>query len=197
MSILLPPGGSQVDVPSWSSNEAHLYTNLKQHLQKQCPSRYAQSPAGRAGSRSLDRLPPRQWWHWCPILYDRPPEPPSVTKSRYHSWQCVCQVIVNAGGFFPTYHDSHIPHALEGVVHASVCHVHQHLLYGLVVIFRVDHVCGSKLLRYVKLAGVEVNSYNPGCTSCFTAHDCCEAQRSETEHSAGRTSLHLHNYEGQ
>lgn len=83
-----------------------------------------------------------------------------------------------------TYHDGHVAHTLKGVVHASICHFYQNLLDGLAVILWVDHICGSKLSSDLKLIRVEVNSNNPGCSRCLTAHNGCKAQCSQAEHSA-------------
>lgn len=46
-----------------------------------------------------------------------------------------------------TYHGLNIADALKGEVCSSISHVYEDLLYGLVVILRVDALCGSKLLR--------------------------------------------------
>lgn len=60
-----------------------LSQKLACYLQKQCLSRCVQSPAGMAGWWSLVRLLRPRWWHWCPILYGRPPVLPSATKRQY------------------------------------------------------------------------------------------------------------------
>lgn len=41
-------------------------------------------------------------------------------------------------------------------VHAFISHMHQHLLDGLVVILRVDHIRGSKLRAMLNLPGLRL-----------------------------------------
>lgn len=88
-------------------------------------------------------------------------------------------------------HDLNISDALKGVVHASVCHLNQHLLDGLVVLFGVHTIGGSKLLGFVKLSGVDVHTYDPGRSSSLTAHDNSQTNSPQTEHSARGARLNL------
>lgn len=87
--------------------------------------------------------------------------------------------------YFPTHHDCHVAHTFEGVVHTTICHIYQNLLDWLAVILWVHHVCGTEFSSDFKLVRVEVNSNNPGCPCCFTAHDCCKAQRPQAKHCTG------------
>lgn len=89
------------------------------------------------------------------------------------------------------HHDLNISDALKGVVHASVGHLNQHLLDGLVVLFGVHTIGGSKLLGFVKLSGVDVHTYDPGRSSSLTAHDNSQTNSPQTEHSARGARLNL------
>lgn len=101
-------------------------------------------------------------------------------------WSIMCDY------YFPTHHDCHVAHTLEGVVHASIRHIYQDLLDRLAAVLWVHHVCGAEFSSGFKLVRVEVNSNNPGCAGRFTAHDCCKAQRSQSKHGTGWSGLHLH-----
>lgn len=57
------------------------------------------------------------------------------------------------------------PYQYSRVVTAPLCHVHNDLLDGLVVVAGVDAVSGAPHLGRIKLAGVDVNSNDARRTS--------------------------------
>jgi len=90
-----------------------------------------------------------------------------------------------------SHHDLHISDALKRIVHAPVCHLHQNLLDGLAVVLWVHELSGSKLLRFLKLLGVDVHANDPGCPGNLAAHDDSQADSSEAKYRACGTGLNL------
>jgi len=72
-------------------------------------------------------------------------------------------------------------------------HVSEHILDGLLEIFRVDTVGGSQLLGLGKLVLVDINGNDAGSSSHLAAYDGREADSSEAEDGAGGAWFHLHN----
>lgn len=99
--------------------------------------------------------------------------------------------------FFPAdtnkgpHHDLHISDALEGVVDAPVGHLHQNLLDGLAVVFRINKLSGSKLLGRIELCGVDVHTDDPSCPGNLAAHYHGQANSSKAKYGTSRTGLNL------
>lgn len=90
-----------------------------------------------------------------------------------------------------SHHDLHVSDALKRVVHAAVGHLHQNLLDGLLVVFGVHKLSGSKLFSFLKLRCVDVHANDPGCPSNLTAHNNSKADSSEAEDGTCGTGLNL------
>lgn len=90
-----------------------------------------------------------------------------------------------------TYHDSWTPHTLYGVVHSSLCHLHQNLLDGLHVISWIDTFSRSQHFGFVKLVWVDVDPYDPSGPCGLAAHDGGQSNSSEPKNSTHRIFFNL------
>lgn len=90
-----------------------------------------------------------------------------------------------------SYHDLDISNALKRVVDPPICHLHQHLLDGPAVVFRVDKLTSTKLLGLFKLCWVDIHTDDLSCPSNLAAHNNSQANSSKTKNSTGGTRLNL------